>query len=47
MDLISEFVCTEALLGNALCDNVMFLIAGPESDQFNNVRRKNLNPMTL
>jgi lysosomal acid lipase/cholesteryl ester hydrolase len=37
MDLISDCVCGN-IIGNPLCDSVLFLIAGPESNQFNQSR---------
>lgn len=36
MDLIGKFVCGSTAT-NPLCDSVLFLIAGPESNQLNNV----------
>jgi lysosomal acid lipase/cholesteryl ester hydrolase len=35
--LIADWVCGN-MLGNPLCDNILFLIAGPESNQFNETR---------
>jgi len=35
--LISDWVCS-GFIGNDLCDNIMFLIAGPESSQLNKTR---------
>lgn len=35
--LISDWVCT-GFIGNDLCDNIMFLIGGPESNQLNKTR---------
>jgi len=37
MDLIAKFVCGAANT-NQLCDNILFLIAGPESNELNNTR---------
>uniref|UniRef100_A0A914EG39 Lipase n=1 Tax=Acrobeloides nanus TaxID=290746 RepID=A0A914EG39_9BILA len=37
MDLISDYVCGN-FIGNPLCDSILFLIAGPESNQFNQTR---------
>ncbi|GMR30064.1 hypothetical protein PMAYCL1PPCAC_00259, partial [Pristionchus mayeri] len=37
-DLIAKWVCGTTHIGESFCDDVMFLIAGPESDQFNKTR---------
>ncbi|GMR58968.1 hypothetical protein PMAYCL1PPCAC_29163 [Pristionchus mayeri] len=38
MDLLAKWICGTTKLGDALCDDLLFLIAGPESDQFNATR---------
>ncbi|GMT10472.1 hypothetical protein PFISCL1PPCAC_1769, partial [Pristionchus fissidentatus] len=37
MDLLAKWVCGN-IIGDGLCDDLLFLIAGPESDQFNKTR---------
>ncbi|GMT15702.1 hypothetical protein PFISCL1PPCAC_7000, partial [Pristionchus fissidentatus] len=37
MDLIAKWICGNSI-GAALCDDLLFLITGPESDQFNKSR---------
>ncbi|GMR62747.1 hypothetical protein PMAYCL1PPCAC_32942 [Pristionchus mayeri] len=38
MDLFAKWICGTTNIGEDLCDNFMFLICGPESDQFNKTR---------